>query len=127
MNEQHHYEIFLSLRQGQPSVVLRRRIGSLCAEVVRPALPESERGWVLSIVADRSRYAFYFGRSEHELDLLGEGETRYLSTEVAGGFTGVFFAMYATGGGAECGKPADFDWFEYEERDLRGMEPAAKV
>jgi xylan 1,4-beta-xylosidase len=44
---------------------------------------------------------------------LGEGETRYLSTEVAGGFTGVYLAMYASGNGKPCLGPADFDWFEY--------------
>jgi alpha-N-arabinofuranosidase len=48
---------------------------------------------------------------------LGEGETRYLSTEVAGGFTGVYFAMYATGNGAPCRNAADFDWFDYSVRN----------
>lgn len=116
MNEQHHYEIFVTLRGGAPSVVLRRRIGSLQAEVACRPLPESEQGWVLAIEAERSKYTFYFGPSEHALSRLGEGETRYLSTEVAGGFTGVFFAMYATGNGADCAHPADFDWFDYVER-----------
>jgi xylan 1,4-beta-xylosidase len=51
------------------------------------------------------------------LQPLGEGETRYLSTEVAGGFTGVYIAMYSSGNGAPCRHPADFDWFDYRERD----------
>ncbi|MFW5980931.1 MAG: glycoside hydrolase family 43 protein, partial [Halanaerobiaceae bacterium] len=44
---------------------------------------------------------------------MDDGETRYLSSEVAGGFTGVYLAMYATGNGEETSVPADFDWFEY--------------
>ena len=115
MNEQHHYEIFVTLRGEVPSAVLRRRIGSLQAEVACQALPPSEGGWVLAIAADREKYVFSFGPSEGGLQRLGEGETRYLSTEVAGGFTGVYFAMYATGNGAPCAGPADFDWFDYIE------------
>jgi len=37
------------------------------------------------------------------------GHGRYLSTEVAGGFTGRVIGMYAIGGDAA------FDWFDYEE------------
>ncbi len=114
MNERHHYEIFVSRRDGQLRVVLRRRIGSLQAEVASRPLSSSEAsGLVLAIEADRDRYRFSCGPSEDDLCPLGEGETRYLSTEVAGGFTGVFFAMYASGNGAPCARPADFDWFEY--------------
>lgn len=120
MNEQHHYEIFVTLRGGVPSVVVRRRIGSLQAEVACHALPASPQGWVLALEADRNQYVFSFGCSETDLHQLGEGETRYLSTEVAGGFTGVYFALYATGGGAACQTPADFDWFDYAEETSAG-------
>jgi alpha-N-arabinofuranosidase len=68
---------------------------------------------VLAIDADRAKYVFSYGRADSELRPLSEGETRYLSTEVAGGFTGVYFAMYASGNGSPCSGPADFDWFEY--------------
>jgi alpha-N-arabinofuranosidase len=44
---------------------------------------------------------------------LAVGATRYLSTEVAGGFTGVYFGMYATSNGFARTGPADFDWFDY--------------
>jgi alpha-N-arabinofuranosidase len=119
MNERHHYEIFVTRRSGARSVVLRRVIGSLRAEVACQPLPQSERGWVLAIQAERTKYVFCYGPSEHELQPLGEGETRYLSTEVAGGFTGVYFAMYATGNGAPCAHPADFDWFDYQAQEDR--------
>ncbi len=116
MNERHHYEIFVTRRAGVPSVVVRRRIGSLCAEVACRALSPGDARWVLAIDTDKDKYVLSHGRSESELSPLAEGETRYLSTEVASGFTGVYFAMYATGNGAPCAAPADFDWFEYRER-----------
>jgi alpha-N-arabinofuranosidase len=118
MNERHHYEIFVTLRAGRPSVVLRRRIGSLRAEVACQALSPSEAPRVvLAVDAERDEYVFSYGSSESELRRVGTGETRYLSTEVAGGFTGAYFAMYASGSGAPCKEPADFDWFDYRARD----------
>jgi alpha-N-arabinofuranosidase len=117
MNEQHHYEIFVTRRAGVPSVILRRRIGSLRAEVAVRPWSASDDGVVLAIDADREQYSFFFGAAESDLERLGAGETRYLSTEVAGGFTGVYFAMYASGNGAACVHPADFAWFDYRERE----------
>lgn len=118
MNERHHYEIFVTRRGGRPSVVLRRRIGNLQAEVASGDLSPGESSpLVLAIDADRDRYVFSYGPSPDDLRPLGDGETRYLSTEVAGGFTGVYLGIYATGNGAPCTSPADFDWFEYRERD----------
>jgi xylan 1,4-beta-xylosidase len=107
----------VTLRGGRPSVVLRRRIGSLQAVVAAHHLSSSEASrLVLAIDADQARYLFSHGPSEDDLRPLGDGETRYLSTEVAGGFTGVYLAMYATGNGAPCKHPAYFDWFDYGER-----------
>ena len=41
--------------------------------------------------------------------------TRLLSTETAGGFTGVFIGPYAgTSAGRTASAPADFSWFEFE-------------
>lgn len=117
MNERHHYEMFVTLRSGAPSVVLRRRIGSLQAEVATEPLPPSDQGWVLAVHADRDTYRFRYGTCASDLRQLGEGETRYLSTEVASGFTGVYFALYASGNGSPCGKAADFDWFDYQAQD----------
>jgi alpha-N-arabinofuranosidase len=41
-------------------------------------------------------------------------ENRYLSSEVAGGFTGVYTGMFASGNGKSSLAPAFFDWFDYE-------------
>jgi alpha-N-arabinofuranosidase len=75
--------------------------------------------------ADRDTYRFSFGPSATELERLADGETRYLSTEVAGGFTGVYFAIYATGNGEPCAGPADFDWFDHRVTADRAHSPEA--
>lgn len=37
----------------------------------------------------------------------------FISKEIAGVFTGVFFGMYATGNGKAANTPAHFDYFNY--------------
>ena len=68
---------------------------------------------VLGVEADPVWYRFYYERPDGERTWFGEGECALLSTETAGGFTGVYFAMYATGNGSACAVPAYFDWFRY--------------
>jgi xylan 1,4-beta-xylosidase len=112
MNERHHYEVFVTTRAGARCVVVRRRIGSLWADVACEPAPAG--AIVLAIRAGRSTYEFLAGPSKSGLQPLASGETRYLSTEVGGMFTGVYLAMYATGNGQPCAAPAWFDWFSYE-------------
>ncbi|GHT12699.1 hypothetical protein AGMMS4956_07700 [Bacteroidia bacterium] len=44
---------------------------------------------------------------------LGKLDTRYLSTEVAGGFTGVMIGLYASSNSKPSKAKAFFDWFDY--------------
>lgn len=115
MNEHHHYEIAatrLEGKRGKRHVIVRRRIGSLTAIVACEKIKKN--GFVkLKIETDRNIYRFSYALNNSEFKIIAEGETRYLSTEVAGGFTGVYFAMYATGNGRKSTTPAFFDYFEY--------------
>ncbi|GMK38625.1 hypothetical protein PCCS19_16790 [Paenibacillus sp. CCS19] len=51
-------------------------------------------------------------KQEQEEIVIGSGESHLLSTEVAGGFTGIFVAMHAVTPLGES-SPALFDWFDY--------------
>jgi alpha-N-arabinofuranosidase len=119
MNERHHYEVAVTRRNGQRYVTVRRRIGSLQSLVAQEIL--NEDGPIeLQIRADRDWYRFFFKSQDGQPVPLAEGETRYLSTEVAGGFTGVYIGMYATGNGQPSSKPAFWDWFEYRPEETQG-------
>jgi xylan 1,4-beta-xylosidase len=113
MNEHYHYEIAVIQAESGCKLVFRRRVGSLWK--VENEMPWMADSVVLTIHSDKTRYVFGFARTEQEESIpFGQGETRLLSTEVAGGFTGVFIAMYATGNGTPSSSPAHFDWFDYE-------------
>jgi xylan 1,4-beta-xylosidase len=111
MNERHHYEVAVTQREGRLVALVRRRIGSLIAEVAKHEIAPGPI--TLELTADRNLYAFALQTAQGLRIELAQAETKYLATEVAGGFTGVYFALYATGNGAPCASPAFFDWFEY--------------
>lgn len=115
MNERFHYELALTRREGRQFIILRRRLGTLTA--VEFAQPYDHSTVELRVDADRRMYRFFFRTAEGEYQLAGSGETSLLSKEVAGGFTGVFFGLYATGNGRECTATAYFNWLAYEIKE----------
>ena len=109
----HHYEVALTLRGGMRHVVARRRIGTLACEEPGVAI-EPEGEVTLFIRADRRWYELGCLTRDGTKIVVARGETRYLSSEVAGGYTGVYLGLYATANGADSDNAAYFDWFDYE-------------
>lgn len=90
MTEQEHYDV--AIRRGKEGfeAFLRLRIGE--ADHIAAVLPLSENRVRLEIRMEALRYHFYADGK-----LLGSAQTKYLSSEVATGFTGVVLGLYATG------------------------------
>ncbi len=113
LDEQHHYEI--EAVPGQAQVIAR--IGPLRTVVATRPLPDGPV--VLAVRADATE-TVRDARTGPDTVSLGIEETdgtftalaaldgKYLSTEVAGGFTGRVVGMYAAAG------TVHFDWFDYE-------------
>ncbi|NGM69136.1 glycoside hydrolase family 43 protein [Natronolimnobius sp. AArcel1] len=93
-DERHHYQVGVTRREGRREAIVRLRIGDATEIVGRTPVGETVD---LSVVADAESYRFLVDGTE-----LGSGSTRYLSTEVADGFTGVVVGPYATGHGTTC-------------------------
>ena len=115
MDERHHYEVFLSRVDGKRLAAVRRRIGSLAAVVAQEEIPAGPV--TLRVRANQLFYAFSIETRGAGSHLLATGETRYLTTEVASGFTGVYFGLYASGSGQSAADWAFFDWFDYRSLD----------
>ena len=118
MDSRHHYEIYVMHEAGKRLVAVRRRIGSLSARVASQEIPDGPV--ILCVRANRIFYSFAWITKEGKECNLATGETRYLSSEVAGGFTGVYFALYASGNGRKNTTPAYFDWFDYRTLENSG-------
>lgn len=111
MNEHSHYDIGVTRENGQQRVMFRRRIGSLWKT---ERMDEIGSGpIILSVRTSTTHYHFYYKLPGGEEIEIGSGESLYLSTEVAGGYTGVYLGMYAAGQGKPCHAPALFDYFDY--------------
>lgn len=112
MNDSFHYELAVMRIAGERKIIFRRRIGSL--QKIENEAPWSSDSLLLHVRANRDQYAFGFSDGNGAPFWFGRGETSLLATEVAGGFTGVLIALYATGNGVKSESPAHFDWFDYK-------------
>jgi alpha-N-arabinofuranosidase len=117
-NPHHHYDLFVSRDDDARRIGVRGRIGGISAVLASQPLPEGPI--ILLVRADRYNYEFTFRSPEADERTLATLQTRYLASEVAGGFTGVYFALYASGNGQESSRPAYFDWFDYRSLDVQG-------
>ena len=110
----HHAELVVTQRAGKRVALVRRRVGTLVAEGAARPLPDGPHELILT--TDRKWYCFSVAAPGQPSQEIGRHELRYLSTEVAGGYTGVVIGMFASARGATCGNAAFFDWFEYSKR-----------
>ncbi|MFG6202352.1 glycoside hydrolase family 43 protein [Nonomuraea sp. JJY05] len=111
LDEDHHYEI----EAGEGRVRVIARIGSVLTVVAEQVVPAGPM--VLSVQTGEPRRPGDPCSGPDTLAFGIEGfpalatlDGRYLSTEVAGGFTGRVVGMYAATGAVH------FDWFDYEGR-----------
>ena len=116
LDEQHHYDI----EAGDGEVRVSARIGSVGPVVATRPVPAGPVELRIDVLAssgdwdprrepDLLRLGFQW--ADGRFELLAELDGRYLSTEVAGGFTGRVMGMYAARG------TVGFDWFDYEPVD----------
>ncbi len=115
-DEKNRYEIAATRRAGKRAVFVRMTVKGASEEGPVSELPAT-RDIVLSVEASPTGYRLFYQIAGGLRNPLGTAETRPLSSEEAGGFTGVYIGMYATGNGRPSAAPADFDWFEYEGRE----------
>lgn len=114
LNNKHHYEIALSQIRDTRFLLLRRQIGSLSCVEHMVAVPTAEI--ILKLHGTEEMYSFCYSLDGENDILLGQGECRYLTTEVGGMFTGNYIGLYATGNGNKCETEAVFQWFRYEAK-----------
>ena len=94
MNPEHRYEIAVGRSDGRRRVFLRQRVGPHLEAVTASEPVDESNRLVLQVRATATEYEFSFGAvpagadGARALRPLGKALARYLSSEVAGGFTG---------------------------------------
>ena len=116
LDDQHHYEIEVADRQ----VRLLARVGPLHSVLAHQPIPAGPVVLAVEVTATQAArdarsgpdtVSFGIEEPDGTFTQLGTLDGRYLSTEVAGGFTGRVIGMYAAAG------TVHFDWFDYEPVD----------
>lgn len=95
MDENEHYDIAVRKTDSGFEAVLKLNIGGIKHDQNR--VPISSGNAKLIVRSDSMFYNFYVSDGGSEIHL-GCGQAKYLSSEVAGGFTGVVLGLYAVGG-----------------------------
>jgi alpha-N-arabinofuranosidase len=110
MNEDNHYQLLVAGSPGARVIRLVTRVKGV-STVVREA-PLARGKVQLQVRASGERYVFGYQLAGRKVEDFGSAPTSALSSEDAGGFTGVVIGMVAYHTGAGSMPPADFDWFD---------------
>ena len=116
MNGEHRYDLGVRRRAGRREVFVRQTIGPDLSASTAHAMLSGDDPVTLEVRAEPEEYTFWYRSGSGAPQQLGAARSHYLSSEVAGGFTGVYLGLYATGNGHASTTPARFDWFDYEPR-----------
>ncbi|MEN8077621.1 glycoside hydrolase family 43 protein [Clostridioides difficile] len=93
MDENHHYDLAIRKCDNGYEVVERLNVGDI-KSVEKSIFLGNDNEVELIIEAKNSYYSFAIKHKNKKVDL-GTAKTKYLSSEVAGGFTGVIIGLYA--------------------------------
>ena len=118
MNNNHHYFIGVSRQHNERLIFIRYVVGRIVSTPFKKIVADGPIKLVVS--GTPAHYSFSYSVGGREPVTADSVETRYLTSEVAGGFTGVYIGMYATGNGKPSTAPADFNWFDYKGYDKKG-------
>lgn len=97
MDELQHYDISVTKSPAGYAAVLKLNIGGI--RHIHKTIPLPDGRAKLLVEADNLEYHFYLvsGKNLESKTELGTAYTKYLSSEVAGGFTGTMIGLYAIG------------------------------
>ncbi len=110
MNPFFHYDFYIKETNGKKYLQLRYKLDSL--EQVKQSIEIPDEPINLMVKCTKKNYGFYYEKNGTE-HFVGNLNTRFLGTEVAGGFTGVVMGMYASGNGFKSNSIAHFSNFNY--------------
>lgn len=111
MTNAHHYDLFV--RQGDKGkqiITLRNRLGNMQHIEKEVELPKGK--FYLRVEGSKDYYSFSYSTDNKTFNSMGKMDVRYLSSETVGGFTGIYFALYAASQKASKGV-VDVEWFDY--------------
>ena len=110
MDARSHYDIYLSKSESGYTINVDYWLNSIYHK--EASLEIIGNSALLRITGNTNTYSFSYSTDNGKtFNNLGYADTRYLSSETAGGFTGIMLGLYCTGKG---NPKANFKWFKYK-------------
>ena len=109
MDEDQHYDLAVIRKGSRAKAVFRIKVGDAQTIVKELELPDEGNEVFLEADSTPSQYDFYI-RQDQKRVFLGSARTKYLSSEVAGGFTGVVMGLYAIDENGNQAEFKDLSW-----------------
>jgi xylan 1,4-beta-xylosidase len=119
-DEKHFYYLCKSVDQGKEVLQLFKSNteGTTMDLLEQVSLSAPAQNVKLKISAEGDTYNFHYALKENDWVLLKDKvDAKFLSTEVAGGFIGCVFGMYATSSGKPTSNSASFKYLKYSGND----------
>ena len=111
-----HYDISLVRKaDGKTYARLRYRLGEL--RHVEKEIEVGGKGVTLRIEGSPELYSFSVSTDGHNFTNLGRMNTRFISSEAGGGFTGAYIGLFAQKTSARGKAQGVFDRFSYKAKD----------
>ena len=113
MNNKHHYKLTVTRQDGNRKIAIHCRLGGFYFPTGQSF--DLDEGTVkLRVTGTNNYYAFWYAQGNSEFKELGKCDAYLLSSETAGGFTGVYIGLFASANGYKTSAKAYFNWFEYK-------------
>ncbi|MBD7913348.1 glycoside hydrolase family 43 protein [Clostridium cibarium] len=93
MDENHHYDLAIRKKKNGYEVIEGLNIGDI--KSIEKVVDLKDINTASLVISANNTYYNFFIEKEGKQIYLGKAQTKYLSSEVAGGFTGVIIGLYA--------------------------------
>lgn len=109
-----HYDIYVERSEDGYWAVLRYKLGAVDHTQCRLKLDDGRA--VLRVEGRDYYYHFSVADADGDFVEMGMADTKYLSSETNGGFTGVTLGLYTTTRSALSDAVAEFEYFDYQAK-----------
>ncbi len=111
LNESTHFDLLVRKEKGKRVLVVNLQFGSTL--YTSEAITLKPGPVKLRITGETTTFSFSYAQGGDDFTVIETVDSKFLSSETVGGFTGVYVGLYATGNGETSQEPATYQWFEY--------------
>jgi len=112
LNNGSHFDLMIRQYEGKKVLSVKLQFGSITYQSKNIALKPGPVD--LLIKGERSTLIFSYSQGNEDYVDIEKVDSKFLSSETVGGFTGVYAGLYATGNGKPSKESASFYFFDYE-------------